>query len=175
MKAFSEDGLDLARLKDGRHSWDFSLGADFFSHFEHSSLKKGQLKVDFDLHKVEHVFQAELRLQGQVFTACDNCLEEIPIAIGDSINFVIKLTDEQREDDQDREVYYIVRNDGKFYLSTHIYDLIYLGLPIKKTCEDPGNSEHCNIGLLDKMDTINENNNEDEGTDPRWDKLKDLL
>ncbi len=175
MKAFKEDGVALLKLKDGSHSYRFEIDQSFFEHFENSSLKKGHVKVELNLERNDQVFQSTLKLQGDVEVSCDNCLNEIPFPVDYHLDFVIKLTDVPQEDDEDREVYYVVKSEGQFFLSSHIYDAIYLALPIRKVCEDPGNLPICNMQVFSKMDELDDEEDSDQGTDPRWDKLKDLL
>lgn len=175
MKAFKEDGIALVKLKDGTHKYEFGIGDDFFGHFENSSLTKGQLEVDLVLQRLDQVFQANLSLKGHIQVNCDACLNEIPLPVSHKLDFVIKLSDIPRENDEDREVYYVQKGEGIFYLSKHIYDLVYIGIPIRKVCEDPGNTKFCNTDVVGKMNELNNDDDTDEGTDPRWDKLKDLL
>jgi len=175
MKAFAEDGIEIGKMKDGVHALSWHLDARFFEAFEGSLIKDGSIDASLNLERAEGVFRSYLEVKGEVKASCDNCLEEIPMAIKNDLNFVIKLTEVPTEDDIDNEVFYVQDNDPRFYVSQHIYDLIHLGLPIRKTCEDPGNTEWCNLEILDKMHEDEQNDNDEDGNDPRWDKLKDLF
>lgn len=176
MKAFEEDGIDLLKLDQGENTLSWRLDSAFFAAFNGSLIEKGDILVNLSMERQDRVFRSSLQVKGEVISTCDNCLEDIPLSIERSLDFVVKLTDVPTDDDVDREVYYVVNNDPTFYVSQHIYDLVHLALPLRKTCEDPGNTSYCNTDLLDKMNADDEEeNNGDGGTDPRWDKLKDLF
>jgi len=174
MKAFAEDGIEIGKLTDGAHTLSWHLDARFFEAFEGSLIKDGSIDATLNLERAEGVFRSTLVVKGEVKTSCDNCLEEIPMTIQNDLDFVIKLTEVPAEDDTDNEVFYVQDNDPRFFVSQHIYDLVHLGLPLRKTCEAPGNTKWCNQELLDKMHDDEQNDDED-GNDPRWDKLKDLF
>lgn len=175
MKAFAEDGIEIGKLTDGVHTLNWRLDAAFFKAFEGSLIEDGDFEATLQLERVEGVFRANLGVDGTVQSPCDNCLEEIAIPFKSTLDFVIKLTAVPTEDDSDNEVFYIMDSDPRFFVSQHIYDLVYLGLPLRKTCTDPGNTKWCNKELLKRLDTDGQINDAEEGNDPRWDKLKDLF
>lgn len=175
MKAFAEDGFEIGKLIDGVHTMNWRLDAAFFKAFEGSLIREGNMEATLQLERAEGVFRAKLDVVGAVKSPCDNCLEEISIPFQSELNFVIKLTGVPKEDDIDNEVFYILDSDPRFFVSQHIYDLVYLGLPIRKTCEKPGAAAYCNQDVLKRLNTDEQENNAEEGNDPRWDKLKDLL
>lgn len=174
-KAFAEDGIEIGKLSDGVHTLNWRLDASFFKAFEGSLIENGDFEATLRLERVEGVFRANLRLKGSVLTPCDNCLEEIAIPLKSELDFVIKLTGVPQEDDSDNEVFYILDSDPRFFVSQHIYDLVYLGLPIRKTCEKPGNTPKCNMEVLKRLNIDEQIDDAEEGNDPRWDKLKDLF
>lgn len=173
-QAFAEDGLDLGRLKNGNHQYSWSLDAEFFKAFEGSLIQDGEMNAMLNLERVEHVFRANLQIDGKVKTACDACLSHIEIPFQNELDFVIRLSSTYKEDDLDNEVFYVMESNPRFYVSQHIYDLVNLSLPLRKTCEDPGNTDFCNTEILNKMNN-EDMTTDDSATDPRWDKLKDLL
>jgi uncharacterized protein len=175
MRLYKDDGVDVVGLKEGDHRFEWDFGDGFFDSFENSSLKKGEIHAVLDLHKTEHVFRSVLQVKGFVETICDNCLESIRIPVGKRLEMVVKLTETPQEDDPDREVYYVSVSEGKFFVGQHVYDAVYLSLPIRKTCGLTA-AASCNVEMLKKLSTANDNNSQGgDDKDPRWDKLKDLL
>ncbi|MBI1223246.1 MAG: hypothetical protein GC180_11630 [Bacteroidetes bacterium] len=175
MKAFEEDGIDLLKLDQGINHLNWHLDTGFFSAFGGSLIEKGKIDAELSLERADRLFRGVLQIKGEVISTCDNCLEEIPISIGRSLEFVVKLADIPTEDDIDREIYYVVNSDPRFYISQHIYDLVHMALPLRKTCENPGNTNYCNKTVLEKLNTEDNEQSEGGDTDPRWDKLKDLF
>jgi uncharacterized protein len=101
-------------------------------------------------------------------------LEQIAIPFKGQLNFVVKISESKEEDDPENEVFYVAESDPRFYVAQHIYDLVNLGIPLRKTCEDPGETPFCNTDMLKRM-RPEQGKDEGGGDDPRWDKLKDLF
>ena len=175
MKAFEEDGLEIGRLENGHHDFDWSLGDSFFASFDGSLIRKGQLRVLLGIERLDAVFRVSMNGEGEVEKECDNCLAPVRIPFKGHLNFVIKLTDSDQEDDPDHEVYYVKESDPRFYFSQHIYDLVNIGLPLRSTCSDPGASPECNPEMVKRLNQEGQDEQQEEESDPRWDKLKDLF
>lgn len=180
MSSGSDRGeIELIKLGNGTHEFRFEFGKAFFEQFENSSFSDGSIKAHLILHKTESVFNAKLDISGSVEATCDYCLEGIHLPLQNSLDFIIKLSDVKREDNEEKEIYYVLESDSRFNIGKYVYDLIFVALPLQKTCEKPGELDICNkdmIGKLNELKHKDENAGEEKGdTDPRWDKLKDLL
>ncbi|MDX5321653.1 MAG: hypothetical protein LPK45_11000, partial [Bacteroidota bacterium] len=115
MKAFEDDGIDLMKLNQGKHLLNWQLQSSFFEAFEGSLIQEGTINAALELERADRVFRAELSVQGEVNSTCDNCLESIPVQIKNSLQFVVKLSEVPVEDDMDNEVYYVQSSDPRFY------------------------------------------------------------
>lgn len=167
--------MDIGKLREGVHHLNWELGDAFLEAFEGNAIRKGSIQAGLRLERVDTVFRANLEVNGEVMLACDNCLEEIPVPFEKSLAFVIKLTENPRENDEENEVYFVTDSDPRFYVSQHIYDLVNMGLPLRRTCSDPGQTKYCNADMLKRMSDDEQENGGEDGNDPRWDKLKDLF
>lgn len=176
MQGFKEDGLDLLKYDEGKHLLDLEYGDNLFEPVEGSSVQGGSIRATLQMDRHDYIFRCLLRVSGEVKVTCDNCLETIPMKVENELEFVIRLTEVPQENDEDNEIYYVLLGEGKFYPASHVYDLTYLALPIRKVCEKPGKETWCNTEVLEKLNSINDDDTDDgDENDPRWDKLKDLL
>lgn len=162
--------IDLLKVKQ-EEIYNFSVSNPFFEEFEESTLKEGDIEVVVNVERASsNTFPTVIESKGTVKTLCDRCLNEIDYPVESRLDFVIKLS-EQAKDDED-EIVYVAAQEAVFHAKQHIYDSIYLSLPIRKVCETAINKTNCDEKVIEKLEG---KNNDETGIDPRWNKLKDLL
>ena len=73
------------------------------------------------------------------------------------------------------ELIMISRSDSRLDLKQYIYEFISLAIPAQKYHpEDENGNSACDPEMLRRLNEIKTSGN-DGATDPRWDKLKDLV
>jgi len=162
--------IDLLKIKRGTERYTFDIDKLFFENFETSTIREGNIKVVVEIEKVSHTYNTHIHGDGTVKVNCDRCLNLIDFPVKFDMDLVVKMVDVMQEDED--EVIYIPMQEGVFDVSQHIYDAIYLALPIRKICEDAGVEGGCDSTVIERLKT---DTGADGEADPRWDKLKDLL
>src|SRR5512133_2870049 len=71
--------IPLAGLKEGRYTYEFSIGNDFFEPFTESESRTGELKADVVLDRRSTHLELGITINGSVDVVCDRCLERFPI------------------------------------------------------------------------------------------------
>jgi uncharacterized protein len=188
LKNLDKYTIDIFRLNNKVHEYDFEVSDEFFEHFEGSYISKGELVVHVVLDKSDTMLTAGFSIKGKVELTCDRTLEkfEEPVYVKDRVIF--KFGDEDREISD--EIFMISRNTQRLELAQHIYDFIVLSLPMKKIHprlreEDASFDEGDTVeGVLiytspaDSASPVGndpENDNQQDGPiDPRWEILKNL-
>lgn len=162
--------IDLLKIKDAE-AYDFSIDSSFFNGFEESNIQEGELDVVITIERSSaNTFPTLLKSKGTVKVSCDRCLNLIDFPVESEMEFVIKLTEQEKEDED--EIVYVSAHEAVFRVQQHIYDNVYLSLPIRKTCEAADIAEGCDEQVIEKLERKED---EKESIDPRWNKLKDLL
>ena len=159
MKSLKDYSVVFKGLKDGNHSFDFHVDNEFFGLFEDALYEDGEIDVVLNLNKSQQVLIFDFEMNGTLLTLCDNCLDDLSLAIDIESRLYVKFGDEYDEPTE---------------------DIIVTSLPIRhihKVNED-GSSE-CNPEMVKKLSQYlveNEPQGEEgDEIDPRWDKLKSII
>jgi len=165
--------IPLNGLKEGKHDFTFEVDDKFFEQYEHSEVKRGDLKVFLTLTKRDSAMFLNFVIAGTVNITCDRCLElfDLPIEVNQkvTVKFGESIEDSSYigEDDQ-----VIARDESHLNIAQFIYEFIELNIPYKRVHADKENGEQgCEVEYFEQ-EVIPEEN---ESIDPRWNKLKDIL
>ncbi|MCC7299023.1 MAG: DUF177 domain-containing protein, partial [Bacteroidia bacterium] len=113
---------------------------------------------------------------GYVSLTCDRCLELVNMPVDTQYLVLYQFTGEGEPDvDKDNsEVEFIElpANAVAFNVSQQVYETVLLDIPMIRNCDDL-EVKPCNSQMLEKLNNINQSG--EAKSDPRWDKLKDLL
>lgn len=162
--------IDLLKIKESE-AYNFSISNSFFSNFDESTIKEGDIEVLVTIERSSgNTYPTVIKSEGTVKIECDRCLNLIDFPVSGEIEFVIKLAEQEKEDED--EIVYVSAHEAVFNALQHIYDSIYLSLPIRKTCEAANITEGCDKKVIEKLERKDDGK---ETIDPRWNKLKDLL
>jgi uncharacterized protein len=163
--------IPLAGLKEGRYTYDFEIGDDFFEAFEGSEIKKGDLKINVTLDKRVSLLELKILINGAVEVVCDRCLGVFPIHLSSSNKLIIKLGKEW--DDSDPEMVTMPMDEHQLNLSQFFYEYIHLALPIQRIHPDDNSGKStCDPEMLKKLGEYE--TGDTDSTDPRWEGLKKL-
>lgn len=173
MAAGEKYTIDLLKIKHIADDYRFEVSNRFFESFEGSTIKEGNITVSVSIEKTANTFDTHITAEGTVKVECDRCLNLIDFPVKGELELVVKLIEGHKEDED--EIVYVPMGEGVFNATQHIYDCIYLALPIRKTCEEVGVPEGCDSKVIEKLNRVEYGNDDDGAEDPRWDKLKDLL
>ena len=111
--------------------------------------------------------------KGQVKVPCDITTELFKLPIDTAFRLVVKFGPVENDDDD--EILILPHGSHEIHTAQYIYETIVLSVPQKKV--HPGIAEGTlKSEILEKLKDLQpqEKPPSDE-TDPRWDKLKDLL
>jgi uncharacterized protein len=163
--------IPLAGLKEGRYTYDFKIGDDFFKAYEGSEIEKGDLEIAVTLDKRVNLLELKILIKGEAEVVCDRCLGVFPMQLSSSNKLIIKLGKEW--DDSDPEMVTMPVDEHLLDLSQYFYEYIHLALPIQRIHpDDKSGKSTCDPVMLKKL---GEHETGDTGsTDPRWEGLNKL-
>lgn len=171
---FKKYEIPFAGLSIGAHKYTFSVDESFFTKFDKSPISKGLIESDLLFDKRETMFVLTFEIGGTVNVECDRCLEAFDYPIGGEYTVYVKYED-QREQKENNDVFYISRGESKINVAEMLYDFINLCVPMQKA--HPVNEEGvygCNPKILELLDK-HSSENKDDKVDPRWEQLKGLI
>jgi uncharacterized metal-binding protein YceD (DUF177 family) len=177
--------IPLKSLNTGNHTFEYRLGNDYFVKIDNPEVRKGDVNVQVLVKKTGAMFEIAFELEGIVILPCDRCLDDLeqPVACKDKlrVKFGKDFSDEN-------EVVVVPEDEGEINIAWFLYEFIVLSIPMKHV-HAPGK---CNKAMSAKLhkhtarsidgednetteESENLTDNEESGTDPRWDKLKDIF
>jgi len=166
--------IPLSGMKEGRRTFDFEIGKEFFEEFEESEIREGSLKVYVEMDKRSTHLNLLIRITGTVMVGCDRCLEMFAWPLECESRLLVKLGKIISEDDPD--ILSLPSDEHELELKQHFYEYIYLALPIKRVhAADKKGKSSCDPLMLKKLrELLVEEEGEEKQNDPRWDELKKL-
>lgn len=178
LKAFN---IKFVSLPLGENEFDYQLDNSFFEVFDYREFSQVNLKVDLRLFKKNTGMELFFKIKGTVGLACD--LTQMPFEHPLSTNTELLVKFGEAYDDTNDEVLILPQGEHTLNIAQIIYESVVLAVPLKRVHPDVESGkvkpEIYGFKNLITEENIEEENEEtqqsDDKTDPRWDKLKDLL
>jgi len=173
MKDLKKFNIPFVGLKEGVHLFEYHIDNTFFEAFNYDEFESSSVKVSLNFIKKSTLFELTFTGKGAVEVPCDVSNELYNQNIQAVLPLVVKFGSEFN--DENEEVLILPHEAYEFNVAQFIYELIVLSVPNKrihpKVVDGTMNSEALDIlsGLQVKEEKTIEN------TDPRWDKLKNLI
>lgn len=162
--------IDIYKLSNSRHEYDFTFDNNFFIEQEESLIEKGSGDIHIILDKNESFIKMAISINGQVELICDRSLDPFDFNIEIDRSIIFKYGEEEKELDDD--VIMITRDTQRLNLAQYVYEFIGLEIPMKKLHPRFENDNTDDELVYSDMDQKRDDNDAD--TDPRWETLKKL-
>ena len=164
--------VDIVGLKNKKHFFDFEVEKSLFEYFENDTLKDADLSVKLMLDKSETMITATVEIEGTVDLVCDRSLREFeyPLSLKERVFYKFAEKYEELSD----EVATIPFNYESLDFSQLIYDSIILAIPQRVIHPDLEDEEEDALFTFSTSTDEEVEDTNEEATDPRWEKLKNL-
>lgn len=169
MKETDKFQIDIYKLSNSSHEYDFEFNNKFFAEFEESIIEEGQGKIKATLEKSESLIKLTININGSIKLICDRSLDEFNLEINSTRSIVFKYGEEEQEIND--EIMMITRNTQRLNLAQYVYEFIGIEIPMKKLhprYEDGSQEDEMVYSDVIKSDL------EEKPLDPRWAALKKL-
>lgn len=175
MKDIKEFNIPFVGLKEGRHLFEYQIDNAFFEAFKFDEFNNVNLKANINFVKKSTLFELNFTIKGTVNVPCDITGELFDLQIEGSLDLVVKFGDEFNNEHD--EILILPHEVYQMNVAQYIYELIVLSVPSKRIHPDVlnGTMESEALKKLEELRINEEKIVEQISTDPRWDKLKDLL
>src|SRR5690606_12657668 len=185
--------IQFSGLKLGEHQFEYHIENDFFDLFDYSEYNSTNIKVDVTLLKKTTMLELTFSHSGTVNVPCDVTNEDFDLPIQGNLKILVKFGEEYN--DENEELLILPFSEFQLNVAQYIYEMIALSVTYKRVHPDIAadyeiDEEFDDLDFLDQddLELINqdddfleddlnteENSDENKETDPRWDKLKQLL
>ena len=172
MKSLSPYLIKFSGLKEGLHLFNYELGNKFFKNFDYYDFLDAKLFAELELEKQSTLLNLKFSFNGEIEVQCDVSMESFNLDLETEHGVVVKFKDDIISTDD--KVIFMPAGSHSIDVSHLIYESIILAVPQKKV--HPGiENGSLKSEIVEKLEALKPKKNFKEKTDPRWDKLKDLL
>ena len=170
MKDLKEFNIPFVGLKEGKHLFQYKVDNTFFELYDYNEFEKSSINVTLEFVKKSTLFELGFTASGTVNVPCDVTNEYFDLEITATLPLVVKFGQEYNNDNE--EILILPHEVYQFSVAQFIYEMIVLGIPNKrvhpKVLDGTMETEALEQLEIKKEKTV-------ETTDPRWDKLKNLI
>ena len=172
MKSLSPYLIKFSGLKEGTHLFNYEIGNKFFKNFDYYDFLDAKLFAELELEKQSTLLNLKFSFNGEIQVQCDVSMESFDLKLETEHSVVVKFKDDIISTDD--KVIFMPAGSHSIDVSHLIYESIILAVPQKKV--HPGiENGSLKSEIVEKLEALKPKKNFKEKTDPRWDKLKDLL
>ena len=174
MERKSEFMLPFVGLKEGVHHFKYDIENTFFKAYDFNDFFDAKIKVDLTFDKKATLMNLNFKAVGSVEVACDVSNEHFDFPIDTNYDWIIKFGDDYNNDND--EILIIPHGTYQIDVAHPIYEMIVLAIPLKII--HPGIEDGTlESEILNKLEELKpkERSTSEQESDPRWNKLKDLL
>ena len=188
--------IPFTGLKLGEHQFEYHIENDFFDMFNYNEFNSTNLNVEIVLVKKTTMLELDMSHSGTINVPCDVTNEDFDLPLEGKFKLLVKFGEEFNNDNE--ELLILPNGVFQFNVMKYIYGMIVLSVPYKRVHPDLASNYEVDDDELDGLDFLDdddlemineedlndddlENNTPEEDsdknkkTDPRWDKLKQLL
>ncbi len=175
MKGLKHFIIPFIGLKEGNHSFQYQIDNTFFEEFQYNEFNETDINIDINFIKKSTLLELTFSITGTVNIPCDVTGELYNQNIEGEYKLVVKFGPEFNDDND--EILILPYDEYQMNVAQYIYELAVLSVPTKRVHPDVlnGTMESESLKKLKELEVNKEKTVEEQATDPRWDKLKDLL
>lgn len=170
MKDLKQFNIPFVGLKEGKHLFQYKVDNTFFELYNYNEFEKSSINVTLEFVKKSTLFELKFAASGTVNVPCDVTNEYFDLEITATLPLVVKFG--QEYNDENEEILILPHEVYQFSVAQFIYEMIVLGIPNKrvhpKVLDGTMETEALEQLEIKEEKTV-------ETTDPRWDKLKNLI
>lgn len=164
--------VSFSGLKNGKHEFKFEIDKTFFQLFDtEQEFTNPRIAVNVLLDKHTTFLEFEIKIKGLVELVCDITNEDFDYPIENEIKILVNFGEEY--DDSNEDVITIPTGEHAFNVAHLIYENVMLSIPMKKISPNVSDED---MKILDQFSPkdIEETEEKEHESDPRWDALRKL-
>jgi uncharacterized metal-binding protein YceD (DUF177 family) len=174
MKVLKQFSIPFVGLKEGNHLFEYNIDNTFFEAFNYDEFENSHINVTLKFVKKSTFFELTFTALGTINVPCDVTNEFYDQEIASTLPLIVNFGPEYNDDNE--EILILPPEAFELEVSQFIYEMIVLGQPKRRVHPKvlDGTMKSITLDKLEELTIIKE-----EAvaavTDPRWDKLKNLI
>lgn len=159
--------IRFSGLKPGRYIYFYTLTDEFFDEWKNDEIRGGEVKINVEMERFEHMLMFNFTLEGTLTTMCDRCLSDLTVPVEGVENLCVRFSDTETSDDEN--VVILPESAFEIDLSQWLYEYAAVRIPMQHIHPDG----ECDPEVT-KFITENKEEEVTDVIDPRWEALKKL-
>jgi uncharacterized metal-binding protein YceD (DUF177 family) len=164
----NEFEINIHRLENGMHDFEFSISDSFFELFPLSIIKQGEGVIQLSLDKSTTMMVLHFIMDVSVRLVCDISLEEFNHLIKVEQDLMVKFGD--RDEEMSEDIIMIQQDRQAINVAEYIYQFLNLHVPMKKVHPKLEGADRPDLAYVSDQ----EQTKDEDYVDPRWEALKKL-
>ena len=180
MSKTKEYTIPFVGLKLGKHKFEYQISNAFFEIFDYNEFQNSEIKVNVVLDKQSNLLELNFKHEGTINVPCDLTSEDFDLPIKGKLKLIVRFGETFNNDNE--ELLILPFGEFEIDIAQYIYELIVLSIPQRRVhpgIKDGSLKTEALTKLkelaIEEQKTEKKEEKEQENTDPRWDKLKQLL
>jgi uncharacterized metal-binding protein YceD (DUF177 family) len=175
MKELKDFEISFIGLKEGKHNFEYHIDRKFFDAFQLDDFDETNINVKLVFVKKPTLLELEFSFKGTVNVPCDVTGESFDMEVDGDLSLIAKFGEDL--DDGNEEVVYLRNTAHRINIAHYIFEMLILSAPQKRVHPKvlDGTMESETFERLEELEIKKNTTKEEDTTDPRWGKLKDLL
>ena len=161
--------IHFSGLKPGNYTYSFTLKNEFFEEQENEEIEGGQVQVEVEMERFEHMLMLKFTLKGEVTTLCDRCLGPLTIPVEGTENLCVRFSDTETSDDEDVAV--LPEDAYEIDLTQWLYEYVAVRIPMQHIHPEGECDPEVTRYIVEEDETAKRS---DDEIDPRWEALLKL-
>lgn len=180
MSKTKEYVIPFVGLKLGKHKFEYQIDNAFFEIFDYNEFQNSDIKVNVILDKKSNLLEIDFKHKGTINVPCDLTGEDFDLPVKGKLKLIVRFGETFNNDNE--ELLILPFGEFEIDIAQYIYEMIVLSVPQRRV--HPGVKDgSLKTEALTKLKELaieeekkeNKEQTQQENTDPRWDKLKQLL
>lgn len=160
--------IDIYKLANGEHTFEFDFDSSFFRLFEDSVLENGSGTINVILDKTPNLMTFTFNIKAEIELVCDRSLDTFMYPVDIAKEVRVKYGDHWEE--LSEELLLVPANTQKIDVGQIVYEFLTLGIPMKKL-----HPRYLGVESETLVYTSDEEEDTSDSTiDPRWNDLKKI-
>jgi len=180
MSKTKEYVIPFVGLKLAKHKFEYQINNAFFEIFDYNEFQNSDIKVNVILDKKSNLLEIDFKHKGTVNVPCDLTGEDFDLPVKGKLKLIVRFGETFNNDNE--ELLILPFGEFEIDIAQYIYEMIVLSIPLRRV--HPGVKDgSLKTEALTKLKELaieeekkeHKEEKEQDNTDPRWDKLKQLL
>ena len=158
--------IPFVGLKEGKHTFEFAAGIEFFEEYQYVLVDDASLTATVELEKLSTMMVMIIKTQAQYTTQCDMCGDDIQSEASSENKLFIKFGEGESKDEN---ILLLDQSEYEIDVAELLFEFFVTSVPLQHMHPEG----KCNQEVLEKLESYKVQETQEE-TNPMWDKLKEL-